>query len=69
MLVQLDSLSDREECISEARRIGWREVNLANMSLEALDAVATEDKPDLERAEAAAEAEVPISVVDHEPCV
>ena len=39
------------------------------MSLEALDAVASEDKPDLERAEAAAEAEVPISVVDDEPCV
>lgn len=39
------------------------------MSLEALDAVASEDKPDLERAEAAAEAEVPVPVVDDEPFV
>ncbi len=48
--------------------IGRERTDLANVGLESLDAVTAEDKPDLERAEPTAKAEVPVAVVHDEAC-
>jgi hypothetical protein len=48
---------------------GLEETYAPDVLAEALNAVAAEDEPDLERAESTPEGEVPVSVVDHSPCV
>lgn len=45
---------------------GMIETDLADVRLKPLDAVAAEDEPDLEGAEATPKAEMPVSVVDHQ---
>ena len=45
------------------------ETYFADVCAEAFDAVAAKNEPDLERAEAAAEAQVPVAVVNDESCI
>ena len=51
-----------------ARRRDEDGTDLANMLLEAGNAVATEHEPDFERAEAAAETQVPVAVLYSGAC-
>ena len=41
---------------------------LADVRLETLDAITTEDEPDLQRTETSTEAKVPVAVVDDKTC-